>query len=66
MSDYEVFEQELPPRKPFSIPGASRELENDIRNAITEGCSYGVYMWRKRQREDEAYFKKYGKRRVRR
>lgn len=65
MSDYEVYEKFIQLRKPYSIPGASHTLENDIRNAISEGVSYGTYMWRKQQREDEAYFKKYGKKRRR-
>lgn len=65
MSDYEVFDKFIELRKPFSIPGATDELETDIRNAISEGVPYGTYMWRKQQREDEEYFKKYGKKRRR-
>lgn len=53
------------PRKPFEVPGASQQLRKDIKNSIEEGCTYGVYMGRKRDREDEAYYKKYGKKRLR-
>lgn len=66
MSDYEAFDKPPAKRAFNEIPGASKQLALDIQNSILEGVSYGIYMWRKEAREDEAYFKKYGKRRVRR
>ena len=65
MNDYEVFDKPLQRRySPTKIPGASEQLARDIQDAIAEGVSYGVYMGRKRDREDEAYYKKYGRKRV--
>ena len=66
MSDYETFDRPPADRSFSKLPGASKELAQDLQNSIIEGVSYGVYMWRKLTREDEAYFKKYGKKRQRR
>lgn len=66
MNDYEVKDKPLQRRySPTKLPGASEQLARDIQDAIAEGVSYGVYMGRKRDREDEAYFNKYGRRRKR-
>ncbi len=66
MSDYEKIDKPPTNRTFCDLPGVSKQLARDIQNSIIEGVSYGTYMWRKQAREDEAYFKKYGKRRVRR
>lgn len=65
MSDYETFDKPPTNRTFCDLPGASKELARDIQNSIIEGVNYGVYMRRKQEREDEAYYKKYGKKRVR-
>lgn len=66
MNDYEVFDKPLNRRySPNKIPGASDQLARDILDSIAEGVSYGQYMGRKLDREDEAYYKKYGRKRIR-
>lgn len=64
-SDYEVKNEPKEKRPYTTIHGASKQLADDIHNSIDEGVSYGEYMWRKQAREDEAYLKKYGRKRVR-
>lgn len=63
MNDYEVVPRPKSRKALTKIPGASTQLVKDIHDAIAAGVSYGVYMGMKQDKLEEAYYKKYGKRR---
>lgn len=63
MNDYEVAPRPKSRNALTKIPGTSTQLVKDIHGAIAAGVSYGVYMGMKQDKLEEAYYKKYGKRR---
>ena len=63
MSDYEVKTTTHHTRRSETgIPGASQQLVEDVRGAAYEGVSYGTYMWRKYEKQHQAFYDKYNKR----
>ena len=60
MSDYEVKTTAHHTRRSVTgIPGASQQLVEDLRGAAYEGVSYGTYMWRKYEKQHQAFYDKY-------
>lgn len=60
MSDYEVKTTAPKARRTENtIPGASPQLVEDLRCAAYEGVSYGTYMWRKYEKQHQAFYDKY-------
>lgn len=60
MSDYEVKNRVQTSRhNEKTIPGASPQLVEDLRGAAYEGVSYGTYMWRKYEKQHQAFYDKY-------
>lgn len=64
MSDYEVkITAQHTRRSETAIPGASPQLVEDLRGAAYEGVSYGTYMWRKYEKQHQAFYDKYKRKR---
>lgn len=65
MSDYDA----APNRKVkdiYCIPGQTKELCADVREADARGVSYGVYMGIKHDMQNQEYYEKFGVRLKRR
>lgn len=60
MSDYEAAPRRRSSNEVYRIPGQTKEFCEDIHEANVRGISYGVYMGRKRDMENQEYYEKFG------